>query len=58
MCEPTVVNGSPALAVRRDGELDGVMAARVEGDRITGLYVVRNPEKLTRVTSETPLTLR
>ncbi|GAA4556923.1 RNA polymerase sigma-70 factor [Streptomyces collinus] len=57
-CEPTVVNASPALAVRRDGELDGVMAARVEGDRITGLYVVRNPEKLTRVTSETPLTLR
>ena len=57
-CEPTVVNGSPALAVRRDGELDGVMAARVEGARITGLYVVRNPEKLTRVTSETPLSLR
>ncbi|MFF5969589.1 RNA polymerase sigma-70 factor [Streptomyces collinus] len=57
-CEPTVVNGSPALAVHRDGELDGVMAARVEDDRITGLYVVRNPEKLTRVTSETPLTLR
>ncbi|CAL9677412.1 ECF RNA polymerase sigma factor SigJ [Streptomyces sp. enrichment culture] len=57
-CEPTVVNGSPALAVHRDGELDGVMAARVEDDRITGLYVVRNPEKLTRVISETPLTLR
>jgi RNA polymerase sigma-70 factor (ECF subfamily) len=57
-CEPTVVNGSPALAVYRDGDLDGVMAARVEGDRITGLYVVRNPEKLTRLNSETPLTLR
>ena len=25
---------------------------------ITGLYYVRNPEKLTRVGSETPLTLR
>ncbi|MFJ5731691.1 RNA polymerase sigma-70 factor [Streptomyces paradoxus] len=57
-CEPVVVNGSPALAVRRDGELDGVMAARVEDARITGLYVVRNPEKLTRFASETPLTLR
>ncbi|MFJ3623285.1 RNA polymerase sigma-70 factor [Streptomyces iakyrus] len=57
-CEPTVVNGSPALPVHRDGALDTVMAARVEDGRITGLYVVRNPEKLTRVTSETPLTLR
>ncbi|CAM5473898.1 RNA polymerase sigma-70 factor [Streptomyces aurantiogriseus] len=56
--EPTVVNGSPALAVHRDGELDGVMAVRVEDARITGLYFVRNPQKLTHVTSETPLTLR
>ncbi|MGW1739894.1 RNA polymerase sigma-70 factor [Nocardia sp. NPDC001965] len=56
--DPTVVNGNPALAFRLDGELDGVMAARVEDGRITGLYFVRNPEKLTHVESETPLTLR
>jgi RNA polymerase sigma-70 factor (ECF subfamily) len=56
--EPTVVNGAPALLVRLDGELDGIMAVRVENARITGLYYVRNPEKLTRVTSESPLTLR
>ena len=56
--EPTVVNGNPALVVRLDGEIDGVMAIRVEDARITGLYYVRNPEKLTRVESETPLTLR
>ncbi|MEU0672831.1 RNA polymerase sigma-70 factor [Streptomyces sp. NPDC006172] len=56
--QPTVVNGSPALAVFREGELDGVMAVRLEDGRITGLYFVRNPEKLTRVTAETPLTLR
>ncbi|GAA4208845.1 RNA polymerase sigma-70 factor [Streptosporangium oxazolinicum] len=55
---PTVVNGNPALVLRLDGEIDGVMALRVEDDRITGLYYVRNPEKLTRVESETPLTLR
>ena len=55
---PTVVNGNPALVVRLDGEIDGVMAIRVEDARITGLYYVRNPEKLTRVESETPLTLR
>ncbi|MFE2035047.1 RNA polymerase sigma-70 factor [Streptomyces scopuliridis] len=54
----TVVNASPALVVHLDGELDGVMAIRVEDARITGLYYVRNPEKLSRVESETPLTLR
>ncbi|MFG2131755.1 RNA polymerase sigma-70 factor [Streptomyces sp. NPDC048751] len=54
----TVVNGNPALFLRLDGELDGVMAVRLEGARITGLYYVRNPEKLTRVASETPLARR
>ncbi|HKN55740.1 MAG TPA: RNA polymerase sigma-70 factor [Amycolatopsis sp.] len=56
--EATVVNGNPALILRLDGEIDGVMAVRVEDTGITGLYYVRNPEKLTRVGSETPLTLR
>jgi RNA polymerase sigma-70 factor (TIGR02957 family) len=56
--DPTVVNGNPALVVRLDGEVGGVMAVRVEDARITGLYFVGNPEKLTRVESETPLTLR
>ncbi|MFI5781976.1 RNA polymerase sigma-70 factor [Nocardia sp. NPDC051570] len=55
---PTVVNGNPALILRLDGELDGVLAARVEDTRITGLYFVRNPHKLTRIESETPLTLQ
>jgi RNA polymerase sigma-70 factor (TIGR02957 family) len=54
----TVVNGNPALVLRLDGEIDGIMAVRVEDARVTGLYYVRNPEKLTRVESETPLTLR
>jgi RNA polymerase sigma-70 factor (ECF subfamily) len=56
--DPTVVNGNPALVLRLNGEIDGVIAIRVEDARITGLYYVRNPEKLTRVESETPLTLR
>ncbi|MEV7955498.1 RNA polymerase sigma-70 factor [Streptomyces sp. NPDC088141] len=55
---PTVVNGNPALVLRLDGEIDGILAPRVENARITGLYYVRNPAKLTRVESETPLTLR
>ncbi|MGR4881492.1 RNA polymerase sigma-70 factor [Streptomyces sp. LARHCF249] len=54
----TAVNGSPALVVHLDGELDGIMAIRVEAARITGLYYVRNPHKLTHAESETPLTLR
>jgi len=56
--EPTMINGTPGLLVRLDGELDGVLAVRVEQTRIIGLYYVRNPEKLTWVESETPLTLR
>ncbi|KPI24183.1 RNA polymerase sigma-70 factor [Streptomyces sp. NPDC048253] len=56
--ELALVNGHPALLVRLDGENDGVMAVRVEDARITGIYYVRNPEKLTRVASETPLTRR
>ena len=56
--DSTVVNGSPALVVRLDGEIDGVLAIRVEDARIAGLYYVRNPEKLSRVESETPLALR
>ncbi|MFJ4121376.1 RNA polymerase sigma-70 factor [[Kitasatospora] papulosa] len=55
---PTTVNGGPALALRLDGELDSVLAVHVEGVRITGLYAVRNPEKLSRIESATPLTLR
>ncbi|NUR83588.1 MAG: RNA polymerase subunit sigma-24, partial [Nonomuraea sp.] len=46
--EPVLVNGDPGLLVRLDGVLDGVFAAEVEDGRITGLYYVRNPEKLPR----------
>ena len=56
--DPAIVNGNPALVVRLDAEIDGVLAIRVEDARITGLYYVRNPEKLTHVEFETPLTLR
>ncbi|RAY11522.1 RNA polymerase subunit sigma-24 [Actinomadura craniellae] len=54
--EPAQVNGRPGLVLRLDGELDGVVAARVEDGLITGLYFVHNPEKLSRVERETALT--
>ena len=42
------VNGSPALLLRLDGEIDAVLSAR--GPRpVSGIYTVRNPEKLTRM---------
>jgi RNA polymerase sigma-70 factor (TIGR02957 family) len=56
--ELTMVNGNPALLLRVDGEIDGVIAVGIEDARITGLYYVRNPQKLTRIASETPLTLK
>jgi len=52
-----VINGSPALLFSFDGELDGVVALRIEDHRVTGIYYVRNPEKLSRLGSETSLTL-
>jgi RNA polymerase sigma-70 factor (TIGR02957 family) len=52
------VNGNPALVVRLGGELDGVISVRVEGGRVSGLYYVRNPDKLTRLGSATALALR
>jgi len=55
---PTNVNGNPALALYLDGELDGVMAIRIERSRVSGLYFVRNPEKLSRLGAETMLTLK
>lgn len=56
--EPAPINGSAALALHVDGELDGVLAVRVEDARIAGLYFVRNPHKLTHIDTETSLTLR
>lgn len=47
--EPTQLNGWPALILRLDGRLDSVVALRFEHGRITGLYAVRNPDKLSRV---------
>lgn len=47
------INGGPGLLVRVDGEIDGVVAVRVENGYITGAYHVRNPEKLSRVECET-----
>ncbi|MFE3444835.1 RNA polymerase sigma-70 factor [Nocardia sp. NPDC059180] len=53
--EPAQVNGYPALILRLDGAVDTVFAVRIDDGRITGLYSVRNPQKLSRVQRETIL---
>jgi RNA polymerase sigma-70 factor (TIGR02957 family) len=53
--QPTQVNGYPALILRFDGEIDTVIAVRIDDGLITGLYAVRNPEKLSRMGQETIL---
>ncbi|HEY0373769.1 MAG TPA: RNA polymerase sigma factor SigJ, partial [Amnibacterium sp.] len=56
--DAATVNGGPALVVALDGEVDGVLVARVEAGRIAGIYYVRNPQKLERLAAETPLVIR
>ncbi|MGW0357568.1 RNA polymerase sigma-70 factor [Nocardia nova] len=51
--EAVQINGCPALIVRIDGRIDDVVAMRLDDGLITGLYVVRNPEKLSRVEQQT-----
>lgn len=39
--------------MRLGGEIESVVAVRIDDARVTGLCVVRNPEKLSRVERET-----
>jgi RNA polymerase sigma-70 factor (ECF subfamily) len=52
---PAQVNGYPALVYRLDGTVDTVLAFRIDDGLITGLYAVRNPEKLSHMEQETAL---
>ena len=54
--QPAQVNGYPALILRLNGEIDTVIAVRIDDGLITGLYAVRNPEKLSHMEQE--ITLR
>ena len=53
--ESAQINGHPALIMRVDDQIEGVLAVRTEDGLITGLYFVRNPEKLSRLEQETTL---
>ena len=47
--EPVMVNGHLGLRLLLDDELDTIATMRIDGDKVTGLYFVRNPHKLGRV---------
>jgi RNA polymerase sigma-70 factor (TIGR02957 family) len=53
--QPAQVNGCPALIIWLDGQIDTVLAVRVDDGLITGLYAVRNPGKLSHMERETIL---
>jgi RNA polymerase sigma-70 factor (ECF subfamily) len=53
--QPAQVNGYPALIIRLNGAIDTVIAVRIDDGLITGLYAVRNPEKLSHMEQETTL---
>ena len=44
---PSTVNGRPGLIAQQDGVTNSVYAFQVAGDRVTRLWIIRNPEKLT-----------
>jgi RNA polymerase sigma-70 factor (TIGR02957 family) len=49
------VNGRPALIISLDGEIDNVVAVRIDDGLISGLYMVRNPEKLSHLDRQTAM---
>ncbi|WP_194908507.1 RNA polymerase sigma-70 factor [Catenulispora rubra] len=53
--ENAYLNGGLAVIVRVDGAVDTIVAMHTENGLITGIYVVRNPEKLSRVEEETAM---
>jgi RNA polymerase sigma-70 factor (ECF subfamily) len=52
---PTTINGGVGLRLMLDEQLDTIATMRIEGGKVTALYLVRNPHKLGRVDDEVPL---
>lgn len=53
--EHTTYNGMPAARFLTDGELDWLVAFEIHDGRVTGLYGIRNPDKLLRADTVRPL---
>jgi RNA polymerase sigma-70 factor, ECF subfamily len=48
------INGSPGMLLQTDGEFFGAITIETDGARVTALYVLRNPDKLTRIAPTSP----
>lgn len=46
------INGAPSFLLFQEGELNQTLSIDTDGERITAVYVVRNPEKLRTVTAQ------
>jgi RNA polymerase sigma-70 factor (TIGR02957 family) len=53
--QPMWLNGAPAMRIDLDATLDTVASLVVEDGRITRIYAIRNPHKLTRLREEAHL---
>ncbi|MDQ2955526.1 MAG: RNA polymerase sigma-70 factor [Actinomycetota bacterium] len=53
--EQVLLNGAPGGRVLLDGVVDTVIGFAFEGGRISRIFAVRNPDKLHRLSKETPL---
>ncbi|WP_152361076.1 RNA polymerase sigma-70 factor [Microlunatus speluncae] len=54
--EQVMINGWPALVLRGDGKINTVLTLRLDGALVTGIYLVRNPAKLSRLAQPTMIT--
>jgi len=49
------LNGAPAVLVDVDDELNTAVSLVIEGERVSRIYAIRNPHKLTRLGEEVQL---
>ncbi len=56
VADVVVVNGAPGVRLVVDGEVDTIGSLLIEDGVVTALYLVRNPEKLARLETETAVT--
>ena len=56
LIEQVMINGWPALILRVDGRINTALTLRLDGTLITGIYLIRNPEKLSRLDRPTMMT--
>ena len=49
--EAVDINGEPGLLLLLDGAIFSTVTIECDGDRIAAIYAVRNPEKLSRITT-------